>query len=490
MKGIFGLSRMGSSLLLDLITLLIFYIYYEYYRLDGLFTGIGTMLGKFAIAISGFCMGYLSDRFPPNKLGRRKPFLIVGAPLLGISFVMLFIPYIFLPANPPPLDLFFWLTGWIVLFNVAYGTLVVPYESMLPETFAEKDRFGASLSENAFNFGGTLISLVLFVDFEEKFREWRGLGALPEAAFTETILMLGFVVIIFYIPALIFMPISAEDALAARIAKGNPPPSVGGVKSLSQVIKTDIHQIVGNKNYVKFIFFIGISEVGVFMAITAFAGYIDKVFNYSEEDYLIVGLVVGLVSLGSTCLWWWMSKRRFNIHKTLVVGYLVLIVTMPCSLIIGLTQENVVLQSAIFFGGLMAGLDCDYFLQYVMLGNIVDEDERRTGKSHSGLFHGMLDAIENVFQGTAMLLLNIVLEFSPPVNVGVKTFSSGYYWWGPVATVFIILGLLVFRGIKADLEAITEANKSGGIATDITLFKGRKKFFGDVGKFVKFLFRK
>ncbi|MBN2154305.1 MAG: MFS transporter, partial [Candidatus Lokiarchaeota archaeon] len=297
LKGIFGLSRMGSSLLLDLITLLVFYIYFEYYRLDALYTGIGTMLGKFAIAVSGFLMGYLSDRFPPGKLGRRKPFLIVGAPLLGVSFIMLFLPYVVLPANPPTTDLFLWLTGWIVIFNVAYGTLIVPYQSMLPETFAEKDRFGASLSENAFNFGGTLVSLVLFVDFEEKFSEWRDLGVLPEAAFTETIILLGLVVILFFIPAMILIPISAEDALAARIAKGGTLPAVGGIKALSQAIKGDVLKTVRNKNYVKYVFFIGISEVGVFMAISALAGYVDYVFNYSDEDFLAVGAVVGLVSL-------------------------------------------------------------------------------------------------------------------------------------------------------------------------------------------------
>ncbi|MBN2151925.1 MAG: MFS transporter, partial [Candidatus Lokiarchaeota archaeon] len=195
--------------------------------------------------------------------------------------------------------------------------------------------------------------------------------------------------------------------------------------------------------------------------------------------------------------------KRFNIHKTLIVGYLLLIVTMPFSLIIGHTQENAVLQSAFFFGALMAGLDCDYFLQYVMLGNIVEEDERRTGKSHSGLYHGMLDAPENAFQGLAMLMLGIVLSV-PDVNVGGKEFSGGYYLWGPVATVFIILGLLIFRGIKADLGEITAVNKAGGIATSISLFTNRRKdlkgiksvaprvkdFIVDVGRFVKFLFTK
>ncbi|MEX2683941.1 MAG: MFS transporter [Candidatus Sigynarchaeota archaeon] len=503
LKGIFGLSRMGSSLLLDLITILIFYIYFEYYGLDAMFTGIGTMLGKFAISISGFLMGYLSDRFPPNKLGRRKPFLLVGAPLLGISFIMLFIPYMLLPANPSNIDLFCWLTGWIVVFNVAYGTLIVPYQSMLPETFGERDRFGASLSENAFNFGGTIISLILFVDFETKFSEWRALDVLPDETFTETIIIVGLIVIVFYVPALILIPISAEDAMAACIAKGKTSPAIKATKSLSQAIKGDIFQAIVNKNYVKFIFFIGISEVGVFMAISALAGYIDNVFNYTGDDFLVVGLAVGLASLGSTCLWWWMSKKRFNIHKTLVVGYLVLVVTMPFSLVIGLTQENAVLQSAIFFGGLLAGLDCDYFLQYVMLGNIVEEDEHRTGKSRSGLYHGLLDAPENFFQGLAMFLLGFILSI-PDVSVGGKSFSGGYYWWGPVAAVFIILGLLVFRGIKADLGAIIEANKSGGIATSISIFTNRhpdikgvrgvfarvKDFFRDAGKFVKFLFEK
>ncbi|MEX2715360.1 MAG: MFS transporter [Candidatus Sigynarchaeota archaeon] len=86
---------MGSSLLLDLVTLLVFFVYIDVYHLNSILDGIGNALGKIAIAVSGIMMGYISDQFPSNVLGRRKPFLIIGAPMLGISFIMLFFLVIF-----------------------------------------------------------------------------------------------------------------------------------------------------------------------------------------------------------------------------------------------------------------------------------------------------------------------------------------------------------------------------------------------------------
>jgi GPH family glycoside/pentoside/hexuronide:cation symporter len=496
-KGIYGLSRLGSSMLLDLVTILVFFVYIKLYGLNPLLDGIGNALGKVAIAISGVLMGYVSDRFPSSRIGRRKPFLIVGAPMLGIAFIMLFIPLVVFSGAPDQGGLFGWMTIWVVMFNFAYGFLLVPYQSMMPETFNEKDRFGASLSENVFSFLGTLVGFVVITDLSVTNFEAGG--------FTETVVILGVIAILFYIPAIFLIPVSAEDMARAKAArevkKAGTPMEKQPHDSLGTAIRRDFALVVHNKNYVRYVFFIGVAETGIFMSISALAGYVEDVLDFSADDFIVIGATFGLVSVVSIVIWWWMSQKRYNIHKTLIAGYILTILTMPFSLVIGLSQEFVLLQGALFLGALLAGMECDYFLQYVMLGNIVEEDTRRNGHSRSGSFHGMLDGPENAFQGLGYVILGLIMSL-PKVTVGAKIFSAGYYWWGPVAAVFLVLGLLIFRNIKADLGDIVEYNKSGGLATSISLFSNRhpelkgfhgglarvKDFLVDIGKFVKFLF--
>ena len=93
-KIIYGSGRLGSSILLQLVGFLSFYLYFEFFLLDPLLNGIANAIAKLVIAYSGFHMGYISDK-TKSRWGRRKPFILIGAPSLAFTFIMLFIPHIF-----------------------------------------------------------------------------------------------------------------------------------------------------------------------------------------------------------------------------------------------------------------------------------------------------------------------------------------------------------------------------------------------------------
>ncbi|NIU86068.1 MAG: hypothetical protein GWN56_01825, partial [Nitrosopumilaceae archaeon] len=78
-----------------------FWAYIYIFEIPPELSGIGNAVGKIAIAFSGFFFGYLSDAIDPSKrkLGRRKLFIWIGAPLLAFSFVMLFTPHLFIPVG-------------------------------------------------------------------------------------------------------------------------------------------------------------------------------------------------------------------------------------------------------------------------------------------------------------------------------------------------------------------------------------------------------
>ena len=73
-------------------------------------------------------VGYLSDR-TRHRWGRRKPWVIIGAPLLALSFYFCWSPVTDTPSFANGLVLFLSLLGFWLFFTV----VVAPYLSLLPE---------------------------------------------------------------------------------------------------------------------------------------------------------------------------------------------------------------------------------------------------------------------------------------------------------------------------------------------------------------------
>ncbi|MFX0098875.1 MAG: MFS transporter [Candidatus Hodarchaeota archaeon] len=475
-KSVYGLSRVGSSMLLDLATITIFLLYKDHFDpLRGvivgnafpLYLGIATMIGKFAIAISGLVMGYLSDRIKSKKYGRRKPFLITGAPLLALSFIMMFLPNIFLPPNPNQIQLFVWLLIWVTGFNWFYGYLITPYQAMMPEIFDEKGRMGAALSENIFNFIASIFIALVSFEIPNWIKIWNAQGTGPSSDYNLIILVLGILTVVFYLPAFFTLPTTQKFI---------PHPNY----------RRDLKFAAKNKNYLWYILFIGVSEAGLFIAVTVLIEFFDEVlFSVTDLDLIAAG-VMGIVLLVSVYFWIKLSKKH-SIHKSMFIGFVLLVITLPFSLVLSFLAGENLYVSLIYIAALSAGIGCEYLFQYVILGNIVEEDETRTGINHSGLYHGFLNAPENVFQGLGLFISGL-LFLLPPVpgkyDPNGDPVSWGLYWWGPVSAFLIFLSLLIFRKIKVDLNEIKEVNKDLKVEGEMKFPKWLEKifsFFGGIG---------
>lgn len=164
-KIIYGSGRFGSSLLLNLVSFLTFYLYFEIFYLDPILNGVANAVGKFTIAFSGFIFGYQSDK-THTKIGRRKPFIIIGAPCLAISFILLYVPHIF-GLNIIKLfgisigneiSLFIYLLFFISSFHFFYGFLLSPFQAWMPELTKENERIEVSTYQNLFNVGAIGVS--------------------------------------------------------------------------------------------------------------------------------------------------------------------------------------------------------------------------------------------------------------------------------------------------------------------------------------------
>jgi Na+/melibiose symporter-like transporter len=103
-------------------------------------------------------IGVLSDRVT-TRFGRRKPWIVIGAPLLLLSVWMLFVPGERGDVSVPHL------LGWICLLFLGFTLVDLPYKAWgaeLSDDYAERSRVAAV--REGFGFAGQIgLLLVLFV---------------------------------------------------------------------------------------------------------------------------------------------------------------------------------------------------------------------------------------------------------------------------------------------------------------------------------------
>ncbi|MFX0210829.1 MAG: MFS transporter, partial [Candidatus Hodarchaeota archaeon] len=94
----YGIGRLGSSITMDMADLFTGYVYYAFFGLEenAFLAFLGVAFGKIVIAFTSYFSGYISDR-TQTRWGRRRPFVILGAPLLAIAFFFLYSPHLILP---------------------------------------------------------------------------------------------------------------------------------------------------------------------------------------------------------------------------------------------------------------------------------------------------------------------------------------------------------------------------------------------------------
>jgi GPH family glycoside/pentoside/hexuronide:cation symporter len=119
---------------------------------------VAIVFGRAVDALADPLVGYWSDRVR-SRLGRRKPFILVGAPLLALMFVLIWTP----PVPGESLVNGAYIAIAFALFFFLFTVVVCPYLAMLPEITSSRDeRVSLTAWQGAFNVlgavGGTIAS--------------------------------------------------------------------------------------------------------------------------------------------------------------------------------------------------------------------------------------------------------------------------------------------------------------------------------------------
>ena len=130
----YSLGDLGMSLANIFTNVFIFQYYVYTINLNSLFVSIGITFQLVIGAIFSIIFGVIVDNARPNRLGKRRPFLLYGLPIWAITTILIWTPPWKCPQDNPmfmPTAIYFWIV--VIIRSIARTLLFNVYVSMFPE---------------------------------------------------------------------------------------------------------------------------------------------------------------------------------------------------------------------------------------------------------------------------------------------------------------------------------------------------------------------
>ncbi len=411
----YGICRFGTTILLNIVFVATFWMYSNTINLDPMLNGIGNAVGKLVIGISSFFFGFVSDSLSSStaKYGRRKLFILIGAPLLGLSFTMLFIPHYIIPSGSQT-GMFLWLLIWNSLFHFFYGFLLTPYQSWLPEITKPDEGVGVSTIMNVTNLAGGAVgsgfSLLMAGVIEES-------GGVVGNA---TIFLLSFAILFSVIEIVMFIPalVSIKEKHVATEKKN---------------IWKELKVTLKNKNYVVWMISYAILSIGITLTSALMLDFVQVVLglNTTLDNFIFAALMFVAMVIGFFT-WSAVSKKK-GIKISLIISYSFLLIWMPLTPLVGkIPLVPLIVQGYIFGFFAVFGMSAAFLFPYVIIADIADKDEKDTKQNRSGVYTGFKSIPTNIAQAGGFILVGYLSSLDNNV---------GLIWLGPIVTVFLVIAL-------------------------------------------------
>jgi Na+/melibiose symporter-like transporter len=420
---IFAMPRFGTSLLAGIVGLGVAELYIIGYNIPDYWGFAPIAIGYIAIAFSQFFFGWISDRWY-TRWGRRKPWVVLLAPLSCISFILLYVPSLFL-VNPSQNTVIAWLITWDVVFEFAYA-VTTPYGAWMAEQFTIDERPKTSQIMNIVNFIGygvmAIFTFVILTNFSTQLSS--NPGVLPPTYVWSCIAF-----------AIIFL---GSYYLAVFLMPTEPRPTT------TPNLWANLRNIFANKNYLAVVFMQGIASLAWITMTGVMLLYTTKVLGFSTIQYIIAGatLLIGIfifLAVWRKALSRWGKKNTLLIIFTLAAG-------VSCCSLFGLVNFPSKLPfGLLFIAGIAMSLAGWYLLSGIWYADLAEDDAKRTNDMKAGLYGGFPSIILNLFQALGTELLALLLLYLPVVQVGNQAFNLGYVVWGPMIAIFLMIAYLFTR---------------------------------------------
>jgi Na+/melibiose symporter-like transporter len=374
---------------------------------------IGTilMLARISDVITDPLVGQASDR-TRTRFGRRKPWILLGAPLTMLSVWMLFVP------SAPVGNAYF--AFWLVALWLGWTFVAIPYYAFgaeLSQDYHERTRIASV--RTALGVTGTLTAICLPLVTEPWFGYGEPLGESLHLIATAALALFALAMLLLW-----------------RVPEGAP------IESRRITLAEGFQVMARNGPFKRLMIGFTFAAAGPAIGGPLYVLYVVHVLEASVSSYVVL-LAFYLSNLAGVVLWNAVA-RRVGKRNAWLMGMGVAIVAQPGYALLG--PGDLYWMMAVF---VVLGIGIGSFaaLPAAMKADVVDLDRLRSGEDRTALFFSMWSlANKLVLAFSAGFALNVVAWFGfdakgqngPSQLLALKV----VFIWLPVAFYLVALAVM------------------------------------------------
>ena len=388
-------------------------------------------------AINDPLFGHLSDR-TRTKYGRRIPYLMICSPLLSINFIIMY----FAPIESSQWIKFTWLLLSLITYDSFFTIVSITFTSLLAElSINPQERAMLNLFAgvgNGIGFGIAYLLPLLLINYE----------AVPYSQ-NEDIFQL--IIIILAILGATFLAFTAFGI--------KEKPELLPEKEERLGILQSIKNVLANRSFITYSIFNFMVSYLIFSINANLPFYLQDVLKISSDNVLAsIPLILFLTFsiLGFPIIL--ILNKRMGSKRTL---YYSSILTIFGLIIITFSSDIILVNISFAVVGLgFSGT----LLVFTLLGDIIDQDELKTGVRREGAYFGTDALINKPAQSVSAGISGLVFfltNFNQNLGVGESQPDSAIFGIkmliGVIPAIFILLGLISLWYYP--LDAVTKEYK-------------------------------
>lgn len=379
----YGVGDLGGNLFFTVVSFHLLIFFTDTVGLSPALTGLAFTAARLWDAVTDPLMGALSDR-TRTRWGRRRPYLLAGAPLLLAGIAVLFVD----PGLSAPGSLFVWALAVYGVVNTAYTVAFIPYNALTPDLAPASDqRTSLNGYRMTFAVAGTL------------------LGA---AGFPALVAALGPGAPGYARAGLITGAIVCAGLLVTFLTVREPPLPAAAARRPAAGLRP-VLQALGNRAFLLVLIPWTLHMVGISLVSPMVVFYFKYV--HGDEGLSQIALGVLLAAVMASIAVWVRIGRRLEKRTCYNLGMVWFCVCLLAAAAFG---QHGVTFTLIVMGLAGFGLATHYVFPWSMLPDAIDAGAAGAGapdagRRDEGVYYGLWTLLQKAGQALAPLLIGLTL---------------------------------------------------------------------------------
>ncbi|WP_336708207.1 MFS transporter [Oerskovia sp. USHLN155] len=351
----YGASAFPANLMAQTFSAFVVFFYVDHLRLPAGWVAGAMVAHGILNALLNPLVGAASDRHR-TRWGRRVPWIGLGIVPLVAAFSL-----VWMPPEVSPAGLLVWFLVVVAVYDVAYVAVVLNTSALFPEIFrTTAERARGNTPRQIFGLVGMILGTAAAPLLYGSPLGWVGMG-----------LVLGALCLAFFVWSLAGMVERPVDEVEVRAREAALP------------LRDQLRYTFANKAFVTYVLGSLLLQSTTAILLASVPFYVRYVLGGAEADATLVLAPIFVVAIPSIVGWSWVVRKVGPRQALLwsVAAYAVAV---------GLFMLPGSLPGAMAVAGLVGiGVAGMMQLLEVALGQVIDDDERRTGLRREGMYFGV-----------------------------------------------------------------------------------------------------